>query len=159
MSYVELSKAEIGRKIMLIFTEGTILKPKSVMGQYDLNAYVPIGKCVAMISGWHEQGAEIVYCTSRRKKEVREMADLLTQYGFPGTKLYYRSVKQQYKDVVEEVMPHILIEDNCRSIGGTFQMCISSVDPEIKATIKSVPVDEFKGIDHLPVNYTDLFAI
>ena len=143
----------------MIFAEGTILKPKAVLGLYDLNAYVPIGNCVEMISGWKEQGAEIVYCTSRRKKNVREMADLLTQYGFPGTRVYYRSQKQQYKDVVEELRPTILIEDNCKSIGGVQQMCISSVDPEIKETIKSVSVDEFKGIDRLPRSFADLFNL
>jgi len=156
MPYVELSKPQSGSKTIMIFAEGTILKPKSVMGLYDLTAYVPIGHSVEIITGWQEQGAEIVYCTSRRKKQVREMAELLGKCGFPGTKVYYRSVKQQYKDVVEEAMPNFLIEDNCRSIGGIQQMCISNLDPEIKDTIKSVPVDEFKGIDHLPVNFAEL---
>jgi len=156
MPYVELLKQQSGSKTIMIFAEGTILKPKSVMGQYDLTAYVPIGHSVDIISGWQKQGAEIIYCTSRRKKQVREMADLLGQYGFPGTKVYYRSVKQQYKDVVEEAMPNFLIEGNCRSIGGIQQMCISSLDPDIKDTIRSVPVEEFKGIDHLPANYAEL---
>lgn len=158
MPYIELSKPFKSDHLVMIFAEGTILKPKSVMGQFDLTSYVPIGKCIDLIRGWQEQGAEIVYCTSRRKKEVHEMADLLMRYGFAGTRIYYRSIKQQYKDVVEEVMPAVLIEDNCRSIGGSFQMCISSVDPEIRAGIKSVPVEEFKGIDHLPHSYAELFA-
>ena len=159
MSYIELSEQQSCENTIMIFAEGTILKPKAVLGLYDLNAYVPIGNCVEIISGWKEQGAEIVYCTSRRKKNVREMADLLTRYGFPGTRVYYRSQKQQYKDVVEELRPTILIEDNCKSIGGVQQMCISSVDPEIKKTIKSVSVDAFKGIDRLPRNFTDLFNL
>jgi len=159
MSYIELSEQQSCQNTIMIFAEGTILKPKSVLGQYDLKSYVPIGNCVEMISGWKEQGAEIVYCTSRRKKDVREMADLLTHYGFPGTRVYYRNQKQQYKDVVEELKPTILIEDNCKSIGGIQQMCISSVDPEIKETIKSVSVDEFKGIDRLPRSYADLFCL
>lgn len=29
-------------------------------------------------------------------------------------------------------------------------MCIARVKPEIKAKIKSIPVREFSGIDHLP---------
>lgn len=158
MSYIELSNQQISENTIMIFVEGTILKPKSVLGLYDPNSYIPIKNCVEFIDGWKKQGAEIVYCTSRRKKQVREMADLLTQFGFTGTKVYYRSQKQQYKDVVEEAKPSILIEDNCRSIGGIQQMCISSVEPEIRETIKSVAVEEFKGIDHLPVRFADLFT-
>lgn len=157
MPYIELSKPQDCQKIIMIFAEGTILKPKSVMGQCDLKTYIPIGNSIDLIKGWQQQGAEIIYCTSRRKQQVREMADLLAQYGFPGTKLYYRSVKQQYKDVVEEALPNILIEDNCRSIGGSQQMCICNVQPQIKDSIKSVPVEEFKGIDHLPRNFSDIF--
>lgn len=158
MSYIELSKQKMSQNTIMIFVEGTILKPKSALGLFDLTSYVPIGKCAEWIRGWQDQGAEIVYCTSRRKKQVRGMADLLTQYGFTGTRLYYRNQKQQYKDVVEEANPNILIEDNCRSIGGSFQMCISSVDPIMKEKIKSVPVEEYKGIDHLPQSYADLLT-
>ena len=158
MPYVELAKQQNGQSIIMIFAEGTILKPKAVLGICDLHSYVPIGKSVDKILSWKNQGAEIVFCTSRRKKQVREMADLLTRLGFTGTRVYYRSEKQQYKDVVEEANPSILIEDDCRSIGGVSQMCISNIDPLLKDKIKSIPVREFKGIDHLPEMYMDLFA-
>ncbi len=156
MAYIKLS-GEINAKVrIMIFTEGTILKPKSLFSLYDYNSYIPIGNCVELIKKWSEQGAEVVYCTSRRNKQAEQMADILCKNNFIGTKLYFRDKGQKYKDIVEMVCPDILIEDNCRSIGGAWQMCITNVSPEIKAHIKSVVVEEFKGIDMLPENISDL---
>jgi len=55
-------------------------------------------------------------------------------------------------------MPDILIEEDCRSIGGQWQMCITHVEPELKSKIKSIVVKEFKGIDHLPDDLPDLLV-
>ena len=143
----------------MIFTEGTILKPKSIFTLYNHKSYIPIGNCVKNVEGWKSQGADIVYCTSRKKQQAHEIADLLKQYGFAGTKLYYRGRGQHYKDIVEEVMPDILIEDDCRSIGGSWQMCITYVDQKLRKKIKSVVVKEFKGIDHLPIDFLELYRL
>jgi hypothetical protein len=75
---------------------------------------------------------------------------LLLKLNFPGNRLYYRGKGQKYKDIIEEVVPDILIEDDCRSIGGAWQMCITHVNPECKTGLKSIVVREFRGIDHLP---------
>ncbi len=157
MPYIELSKEQISKYKILIFTEGTILKPKSVFTLLSHKDYIPIGSSVKQIAEWHAQGAEIVYCTSRRRQQAAEIADLLKKYGFSGARLYYRDTRQKYKDIVEEIKPYILIEDNCKSIGGSWQMCITHVDPELKETIKSIVVREFKGIDHLPTNLSNLY--
>jgi hypothetical protein len=74
----------------------------------------------------------------------------LSQYGFPGSKLCYREPGQNYKDIVEEMKPDILIEDDCKSIGGSKQMCITYVNDALKQNIKSIIVKEFQGIDDLP---------
>lgn len=150
---LEIDKSENpspGVTIML-FTEGTVLGPKSILGLYFHARYVPIGNCVEKIRKWEEQGAEIIYVTSRRtEKQVGEIRHLLEKYDFPGTKLHYRKKGQKYSDIVEAIMPDILIEDDCRSIGGQWQMCITHVKPEFKAGLKSIVVREFRGIDHLP---------
>jgi hypothetical protein len=44
------------------------------------------------------------------------------------------------------------MEDDCESIGGTEQMTITRVRPDIKNRIKSIVVKENGGIDHLPDN-------
>ena len=157
MAYVEISnEINYGQKI-LIFVEGTILKPKSILLQYSYKSYVPIGKAVSLIERWYAQGAQIVYCTHQRDlHKVSETAEMLKSFGFLGSKLYYRGENQEYKDVVEIVYPDILIEDDCYSIGGAKEMCITNVAKSLQERIKSVVVKEFKGIDNLSPNYLEL---
>ncbi|MDD4590048.1 MAG: hypothetical protein PHG06_06390 [Parabacteroides sp.] len=157
LNYIKLSDSPISQKMrVMIFTEGTILKPKSLFSHFNHKSYIPIGNSVALITAWNQQGAEILYCTSRKGKQAEEIAQILKRYGFPGSRLYFREPKQNYKDIVEKVKPDILIEDDCRSVGGGWQMCITHVAPEIKKAIKSVVVKEFKGIDHLARSVQDL---
>jgi len=49
-------------------------------------------------------------------------------------------------------MPDIIIEDDCESIGGKYEMTYTHIKPELKKRIKSIVVEEFGGIDHLPDN-------
>ena len=150
MDCIELEEAIPSDLTIMIFTEGTILKPSSWFRLYHHKSYVPIGNCVEIIKGWRAQGANIVYCTSQKGNKARDIAFLLKQYGFTGSKLYFRNRGEKYKDIVEMIRPKVLIEDDCRSIGGSWQMCITKVDPGIKGKIRSIVVPEFKGIDHLP---------
>jgi hypothetical protein len=59
----------------MIFTEGTMLKPKSWFGLYNHNSYQTVGKCVQIIKDWKGQGANIVYCTSRKVKQAEDGFD------------------------------------------------------------------------------------
>ncbi len=140
----------------MIFTEGTILKPKSWFLQYHFSSYQPIGNAVIKIRNWQRQGMDVVYCTSRRGQQARVIADLLLKYKLPGSRLYFRERRQKYHHLVESVRPEILIEDNCKSIGGSRQMCITDVEPRLKNEIHSIVVEEFKGIDHLPASVEEL---
>lgn len=163
MPFIELLQ-EFGEVIspdkklkIMIFTEGTILMHKNLVNLLNFASYLPIGNCVCKIQSWEQQGAEINYFTSRRtKKQVGDIVSVLKKYNFPGTRLYYRGSRQKYNEVVEIVRPDILIEDDCKSIGGPAQMCITYVKPEIKNNIKSVVIAEFEGIDHLPELITEL---
>lgn len=141
---------------IMVFAEGTILKPKSWCSLYNHNSYIPIGNSVKIIKSWQQQGANIIYCTSRKKKQADDMATLLNRYGFTGSFLVSREPKESYKDLVETLQPNILIEDDCKSIGGAWQMCITKVSPEIKEQIRSIIVPEFQGIDNLPANIEGL---
>lgn len=148
---------DLKRLKLMIFTEGTILKPKNIFQYFSISTYIPINNAVSIIRSWDEQGAEIFYFTSSRKpKQVEAIKVNLLKHQFKGTKLYFRSEKQEYSDVVEEVIPDILIEDDCRSIGGEKEMCITYVKPEIKSMIKSIIVKEFKGIEDLSKNLSYL---
>jgi len=49
-----------------------------------------------------------------------------------------------------------LFEDNCKSIGGVKQTTIYKICSEKKLMIKSILVNEFNGIDHLPNEIKEL---
>lgn len=146
---------EEGLNIM-VFAEGTILKPKSRLVLYNHNAYIPIGNAAAITDSWRQQGANIIYCTSRKNRQAEDIAHLLKKYGFTGAFLAVRESGDKYKDIVETLQPDILIEDDCKSIGGAWQMCITRTAPEIKKRIKSIVVPDFKGIDNLPTDVKQL---
>ena len=52
---------------IMVFAEGTILKPKSRFSLYNHKNYLPIGNAVGTIETWNKLGANIIYCTSRKK--------------------------------------------------------------------------------------------
>lgn len=58
---------------------------------------------------------------------------------------------EQYSEIVEQLKPDILIEDDCKSIGGQKEWCITNVKEELKSRIQSVIVPEFKGIDDVRI--------
>jgi len=156
MEHIRLGETSNADITIMIFVEGTVLKPKSWFSLYCHKSYLPIGDCVQIIKGWQRQGANIVNCTLRKGRQAEDIAALLRKYGFAGTKLYYRSKEEKYRDIVERIRPYVLIEDNCKSIGGAWQMCITKVAPPIKEIIVSIVVGEFKGIDGLPRNVSEL---
>lgn len=142
--------------LILIFVEGTILKPKSWINFFDIKRYTPIGESRDKIKNWEEQGAEIVYLTSRKNHiSVEQIKKILIENEFAGSFLYYRTDQEKYKDIVAQIHPRVLIEDNCRSIGGTWQMCITHIEKSLKNEIISVVVKEFDGIDYLPDSLDD----
>ena len=144
---------------ILIFTEGTILGPKRWWEWFNDRAYIPIGRSAEKIGAWERQGARIAYLTSRRKlADVAAIREILTRSRFPGVYLFYRSGAEQYQDIAEQVIPEILIEDDCRSIGGSWQMTITNVKADVKSMIHSIVVREFAGIDHLPDDLPGLSA-
>jgi hypothetical protein len=160
---------------ILVFTEGTILMHSEALGlsrqeivrqiqqgrvsALDYSSHIPLGRAVQKLQTWSRQGAEIAYLTSRRTpREIQAIQQVLTKHGFPPGELFFRRAGEQYKDVAERVLPHILVEDDCESIGGQKEMTYPHIQPELKTRIKAIPVREFGGIDHLPDNLLDLAA-
>lgn len=158
MERFELNKyTDEGMPLVMIFTEGTILGPKRLIDIFDIKKYVPIKNCINKLNNWERQGVKIIYLTSKKSNfSAQTVKDLLMRFEFPGAYLYYRTGSEKYKDIVESLKPDILIEDNCISIGGAWQMSITYVDEKIRGQIKSIVVKEFKGIDDLPGNLIDL---
>ena len=124
---------------------------------HDYFAYVPIGNAVHKLTKWRNQGAEITYLTSRTKpNEITDIENVLKRHHFPDGQLLFRQKGEEYNNVAERILPDILIEDDCECIGGIDEMAITHVKPEIKKKIKSIPVKEFGGIDHLPDKISEL---
>ncbi len=119
---------------------------------YDFVNYIPVKHAVEKLMSWKKQGVTILYLTSRRiKNEVEAIRIILKQYNFPdANNLYFRHQGENYKDVAEKLMPDILVEDDCESIGGEPEMIYPHIRPELKSKIKPIIVKEFGGIDHLP---------
>jgi uncharacterized protein YnzC (UPF0291/DUF896 family) len=162
---------------ILVFTEGTVLmypsaerltreerveqsktRDKSV---YDFKNHVPNGNAVEKIKFWKDQGADIYYLTSRRTfDEVNDIKNVLYKYNFPDNdNLLFRKEGEEYKDVAEKLIPDVLVEDDCESIGGEVEMTYPYVREDIKNKIKPIIVKEFGGIDHLPDNINQLLAL
>ena len=137
---------------IMVFLHGTATKPAKFdfLGQ-NFAKYEPTGNAVAKLTGWVKQGAQICYLTSHQNaKMIPVDQQVLDKSGFPKGEIYYRQNGEAYKDVAERVMPDILIEDDCESIGGEVEMTYPHIREDLKPKIKSIVVKEFQGIDHLP---------
>lgn len=125
---------------------------------YDYDNYLPVGEVVKKLTTWKGQGVTIYYLTSRRiKKEIEAIKNVLRKYNFPDCQnLLFRKQGEDYKDIAERLMPDVLIEDDCESIGGEKEMTYTHINPRLKAKIKSIVVKEFFGIDGLPETLSSL---
>ena len=169
---------------ILIFLQGTLIMHKSAVGKIreeiieqvkaqgesvrDFASYVPVGNAVEKLHKWAAQGAEFFYISALTedkkargdevvgKEGLKVDQEILDRYGFPKGEIYHRQKGESYAQIAEKIMPDILIEDDCESIGGAKEMTITFVKPEIKRQIKSIPIKEFGGIDHLPSDLSDL---
>ncbi len=115
------------------------------------SSYVPVGGSPHKLELWHAQGAELVYLSSHRSpRDVEKDRSVLRAYQFPEGVVYFRQHQEEYADVAEKVMPDILIEDDCESIGGEAEMTYPHISAAKRRSIKLILVREFEGIDHLP---------
>jgi len=152
---------------IMVFLHGTIIMHRNALGRtreervrqvlegeeslYDFVSYLPVGNAVRKLQGWKQQGAEILYLSPHRKVEdVEKDKAVLKNNGFPDGQIFFRHADEKYSDLVESVLPDILIEDDCESIGGEIEMTYPHIKPELQEKIKSIVVKEFGGIDHLP---------
>jgi hypothetical protein len=152
---------------ILIFLHGTIIMHRNAAGKtreervqqsvereksaLDYESYISIGNAAKKLNNWKRQGAEISYLSSHESEtDVEKDKSVLRRRGFPEGEVLFRKNEESYKDIAEKVVPDILIEDDCESIGGEKEMTITYVKQEIKGRIKSIVVKEFQGIDHLP---------
>ena len=156
---------------ILVFLPGTTLMHASAAGRsreervqqvklgQDLGgiaSYIPIGGAVQKVQTWQQQGAEIVYLSMARRLE--QTPAVLAAHYFPQGPVAFREPDETWQDVVARVQPDILVEDDCESIGGVPEMTFPQLQPALQASITSIVVKEFGGIDHLPDDLAALKA-
>ncbi len=125
---------------------------------FEDEAYVPIGNAVKKLMKWQGRDAEITYLSPNESVEdVNKDRDVLEGHGFPRGEVHFRKEGESYGSVIERVMPDILVEDDCESIGGEAEVGYFQVNPQARERMKSIIVPEFGGIDHLPDNLKELF--
>lgn len=151
MGYIIIDKIKNNNKKIMIFVEGTILKPKhnNFFSRINMNGYIPISNAIDTLKNWQEQGYEIIYLTSQTGRRAMRMAQHLDELGFVGSMVGYRQRYQDYITLIKEELPDILIEDDCESIGGENYMCSANLSDELKSKIKIIKVKEFEGIDNV----------
>ncbi|HET6845403.1 MAG TPA: hypothetical protein VFH29_01130 [Anaerolineales bacterium] len=152
---------------ILVFLHGTTIMHASAVGQTraqrvqqvldhdpsarDFASYVPTEAAVTKLRGWAAQGAHILYLSSHRKDAFVELdRSVLRAFGFPDGDVLHRGAAGTHAGIVEEVMPDILIEDDCESFGGQKNMAFPNLRPELQSQVKSIIVPEFGGLEHLP---------
>jgi hypothetical protein len=160
---------------IMVFLHGTTIMHKGAVGRtrqervkqvldqdksiFDFASYVPVNNSVRKLQDWRRQGAEIVYLSSHLRLENVEVDEaVLRKYDFPEGQVFFRHKSEHYSDVAERVLPDILIEDDCESIGGEEEMTYPRIKPELKAKIHSIVVREFGGIEHLPDDISKLMS-
>jgi hypothetical protein len=95
-----------------------------------------VGNAVRKLQGWTQQGAEILYLNPHRKVEdVEKDKAVLQNNGFPDGQIFFRQDDEGYGEVAERLMPDILVEDDCESIGGESEMTYTHIKPELQAKI------------------------
>lgn len=61
MRRIVLNESKNEDLTILLFVEGTIIKPKSWFSLYNHKAYIPIGNAFEITREWQEQGANVYY--------------------------------------------------------------------------------------------------
>ena len=131
-------------------------KAGSGYGLRDFNAYVVIGRAADKLRGWAAQGAQISYLSSHRNRaDLNSDVAVIRRSGFPPGPILARRRHETYGQVVESVMPDVLIEDDCESIGAG-EISYPQLGPAARGRIHSIIVPEFGGIDHLPDSLAEL---
>lgn len=138
----------------MIFIEGTTFYTKPILFLFTKYGYKPIGDAVKMVNTWYDSGYEIYLCSYVRKRRYDFIKSIIDFYGMKYTEILCRKKRETYSEIVETLRPDILIEDDCRSIGGQKEWCITNVNVDVKSHIHSIIVPEFKGIDSIRIDHT-----
>jgi hypothetical protein len=102
------------------------------------------------------KASKIKFLSSHKKTEDVQIDKDIRKYNFPQGKVLFCQGDEGYSDIIERVIPDVLVEDDCESIGGENEMICPHIELEVRIRIKSIVVKEIGGVDHLPDEISDL---
>ena len=137
---------------IMIFIEGTTFYTKPILFLFTKYGYKPISDSVKKVNTWYNRGYEIYLCSYVRKRRYDFIKSVIDFYGMKYTEILCRKKGEIYSEIVEAIKPDVLIEDDCRSIGGQEQWCITNVNEDVKSHIQSIIVPEYMGIDSIRID-------
>ena len=137
---------------IMIFIEGTTFYTRPFLFLFTKYGYKPIGNAVNTVNALYDAGHQIYLCSYVRKLRYSFIKSIVDFYGMNYTEILCRGKSEKYSEIVERLKPDILIEDDCKSIGGLKECCITDVKEEIKKDIQSIIVPEFAGIDNIIID-------
>jgi hypothetical protein len=152
---------------LVVFLQGTTLIESALLGKTReesvkksrdwavrggwLGELVPIGESSKKVRAWSSHGTDLYYLTASRKQEnIAKCETALKKWSFPNGVLLHRNPNENYGDIIPEIRPDLIVEDDCESLGGTKEMVYPNLPESVRRSIASVVVREFEGIDHLP---------
>ena len=107
MGFIIIDRIKNNNKKIMIFAEGTILKPKhkNIISRFCITKYVPIANAIDTLKKWQEEGYEVIYLTSLKVKKAMKMAQRIDELGFTGSMVGYRQKNQDYATLIKEELP------------------------------------------------------
>ena len=103
---------------MLVFTEGTVVDDRERSGEWKM-----VGSAARKLRVWEKHGSTIAYLSSKRETEsLDKVRKALSDGGAPKGELFFRRDNEHYGQAAERALPDIIVEDDCKSIGGVAGM-------------------------------------
>jgi hypothetical protein len=125
----------------------------------DFASYVPTAGAVEKLRSWERHGAEIAYLSSHQNTTDLAMDEaVLETHGFPAGQIHRRDFGESYRQLAIRLMPDLIIEDDCESIGGGRQTVAGQLTRLGCVTPRCIVVPEFGGLAHLSDDPDGLLA-
>ena len=125
---------------ILLFIENNVLNSD------DLS---PVTGVASKVQGWISNGAEVEFVTGIHKfLDLKKVDEAIQKLGVSHPKIHARAEGEKYINIVREVKPNILLENETNS--GEEKKVADRLKPEDK--VNCIFLTGEKGVDSLPVD-------
>lgn len=129
---------------ILVFIENNVLTPE------DLG---PVTGAANKLQNWISNGVEVEFITGIHKfLDLKKVDEAIQKLGVSHPIIHARAEGEKYIDIVREVKPNILLENETNS--GEEKKVSDKLKPEDK--VSCILLTSEKGLDSLPVDLDEL---